>query len=92
MILSGSRPAFRISKYRIVLLLILLLLSGCTSKPEATWHLVNVNATKLQGDANLIQTRKSVIMIDGGYYGEAEKFLIPYVSALGIKTIDHFFL
>ena len=31
-------------------------------------------------------------MIDGGYYGEAERFLIPYVSALGIKTIDHFFV
>ena len=92
MILSGSRPAFRISKYRIVLLLILLLLSGCTSKPEATWHLVNVNATKLQGDANLIQIHNTVIMIDGGYYSEAEKFLIPYVTALGIKTIDHFFV
>ena len=92
MILSASRPNFRISKYRIVLLLTLLLLCACTSEPEATWHLVNVNATKLQGDANLIQTHNSVIMIDGGYYGEAERFLIPYVSALGIKTIDHFFV
>ena len=92
MIPSASRPDFRISKYRIVLLLTLLLLCACTSEPEATWHLVNVNATKLQGDANLIQTHNSVIMIDGGYYGEAERFLIPYVSALGIKTIDHFFV
>ena len=87
MILSASRPDFRISKYRIVLLLTLLLLCACTSEPEATWHLVNVNATKLQGDANLIQTHNSVILIDGGYYSEAERFLIPYVSALGIKTI-----
>ena len=79
-------------KYRIVLLLALLLLGACTSEPEATWHLVNVNATKLQGDANLIQTRNSVIMIDGGYYGEAEKHLIPYVATLGIKAIDHFFV
>jgi len=91
-ILSGDRPAFRISRYRIVLLSTLLLLCACTSEPEATWHLVNVNATKLQGDANLIQTRNSVIMIDGGYYGEAEKFLIPYVTALGVKAIDHFFV
>ena len=80
------------SKYRIVLLLALLLLSACTSEPEATWHLVNVNATELQGDANLIQTPNSVIMIDGGYYGEAEKHVIPYVTALGIKAIDHFFV
>ena len=31
-------------------------------------------------------------MIDGGYYGEAEKHVIPYVTALGIKAIDHFFV
>ena len=80
------------SKYRYVLLLTLHLLGGCGTKPEATWHLVNVNATKLQGDANLIQTGNSVIMIDGGYYSEAEKSLVPYVTALGIKTIDHFFV
>jgi len=92
MILSASRPDFRMSKYRIVLLLALLLLSACSSEPEATWHLVNVNATKLQGDANLIQTRNSVTVIDGGYYGEAEKHLIPYVATLGIKAIDHFFV
>ena len=92
MILSGSKPSFRISKYRLVLLSTLLLLCACTKEPDATWHLVNVNATELQGDANLIQTPNSVIMIDGGYYGEAEKHVIPYVTALGIKVIDHFFV
>ena len=92
MILSGSKPSFRISKYRLVLLSTLLLLCACTKEPDATWHLVNVNATELQGDANLIQTPNSVIMIDGGYYGEAEKHVIPYVTAFGIKAIDHFFV
>ena len=92
MILSGSKPSFRISKYRLVLLSTLLLLCACTKEPDATWHLVNVNATELQGDANLIQTPNSVIMIDGGYYGEAEKHVIPYVTALGIQAIDHFFV
>jgi len=92
MILSGSKPSFRISKYRLVLLSTLLLLCACTKEPDATWHLVNVNATELQGDANLVQTPNSVIMIDGGYYGEAEKHVIPYVTALGIKAIDHFFV
>jgi len=91
-ILSGTNLAFRISKYRNILLLILVLLSGCASEPEATWHLVNVNASKLQGDANLIQTSNVAIMIDGGRYSEAEKSLVPYVTALGIKTIDHFFV
>ena len=92
MILSGSKPSFRISKYRLVLLSTLLLRCACTKEPDATWHLVNVNATELQGDANLIQTPNSVIMIDGGYYGEAEKHVIAYVTALGIKAIDHFFV
>ena len=92
MILSGSKPSFRICKYRLVLLSTLLLLCACTKEPDATWHLVNVNATELQGDANLVQTPDSVIMIDGGYYGEAEKHVIPYVTALGIKAIDHFFV
>ena len=92
MILSGSKPSFRISKYRLVLLSTLFLLCACTKEPDATWHLVNVNATELQGDANLIQTPNSVIMIDGGYYSEAEKHVIPYVTALGIKAIDHFFV
>ena len=92
MILSGSKPSFRISKYRLILLSTLFLLCACTKEPDATWHLVNVNATELQGDANLIQTPNAVIMIDGGYYGEAEKHVIPYVTALGIKAIDHFFV
>ena len=92
MILSGTSLAFSISKYRNVLLLTLLWLGGCASEPEATWHLVNVNASKLQGDANLIQTSNLVIMIDGGRYSEAEKSLVPYVTALGIKVIDHFFV
>ena len=92
MILPGTSLAFSISKYRNVLLLTLLWLCGCASEPEATWHLVNVNASKLQGDANLIQTSNLVIMIDGGRYSEAEKSLVPYVTALGIKAIDHFFV
>ena len=92
MILPGTSLAFSISKYRNVLLLTLLWLSGCASEPEATWHLVNVNASQLQGDANLIQTSNLVIMIDGGRYSEAEKSLVPYVTALGIKVIDHFFV
>ena len=85
MILPGTSLAFSISKYRNVLLLTLLWLSGCASEPEATWHLVNVNASQLQGDANLIQTSNLVIMIDGGRYSEAEKSLVPYLSLIHIS-------
>jgi len=92
MILPGRKPSLSVSKYKIYALLTLLLLCGCDSGSDATWHLVNVNTTKLQGDANLIQSGNLTIMIDGGYYSEAEKSLVPYIAALGIKAIDHFFV
>ena len=76
----------------LILLLMMFLLAGCSREPDATWHMINVNTGDLQGDANLIQSGGLVIMIDGGYHSEAEKSLVPYVAALGIDKIDHFFV
>ena len=76
----------------LIFFLSVFLLAGCSSKPDASWHMVNVNTGELQGDANLIQTGDSVIMIDGGYYSEAKKSLLPYLAELGIDKIDHFFV
>lgn len=81
-----------VKKLWLGLLLPILLLVGCGSEPSATWHMINVNTGKLQGDANLIQTGGSTIMIDGGYYGEAKQSLVPYLAHLGITKIDHFFV
>ncbi|HCY13982.1 MAG TPA: hypothetical protein DG414_09115 [Gammaproteobacteria bacterium] len=76
----------------LIFFLSVFLLAGCSRKPDASWHMVNVNTGELQGDANLIQTGESVIMIDGGYYNEAKKSLLPYLAELGIDKIDHFFV
>ena len=54
--------------------------------------MINVNAGKLQGDANLLVVGNEIIMIDAGYASEARKAVIPYLSELGIKQIDHFFV
>ncbi len=87
-----GKSVSRVKKLWLGLLLPILLLVGCGSEPSATWHMINVNTGKLQGDANLIQTGGSTIMIDGGYYGEAKQSLVPYLAHLGITKIDHFFV
>jgi len=71
-----------------------LVIAGCGEEetPRATWHMVNVNAGKLQGDANLIQIGQKTIMIDAGYHSEAKEHLLPYLRGLGIKQIDYFFV
>ena len=87
-----SKSVSRVKKLWLGLLSPLLLLVGCGSEPSATWHMINVNTGKLQGDANLIQTGDSTIMIDGGYYDEAKQSLVPYLAHLGITKIDHFYV
>lgn len=58
----------------------------------ASWHMINVNAGKLQGDANLLIAGDKTVMIDAGYIEEARKAVIPYLKKLGIKKIDHFYV
>lgn len=61
-------------------------------QPIASWHMINVNAGKLQGDAHLLLIGNTTVMIDAGYASEARKSVIPYLNELGIKQIDHFFV
>lgn len=58
----------------------------------ASWHMINVNAGKLQGDANLLMIGDQVVMIDAGYAHEAKIVVVPYFQKLNIKQIDHFFI
>jgi len=87
-----GKSVSRVKKLWLGLLLPILLLVGCGSEPSATWHMINVNTGKRQGDANLIQIGDSTIMIDGGYHREAKQSLVPYLAHLGITKIDHFFV
>ena len=58
----------------------------------ASWHMINVNYGRLQGDANLLLIGNTSIMIDAGYAQEAKTEVLPYLKKLGIKKIDHFFI
>lgn len=58
----------------------------------ASWHMINVNGGKLQGDANFLLIGDATVMIDAGYASEAKKAVIPYLRELGVKSIDHFFI
>ena len=63
-----------------------------TDQSVASWHMINVNAGKLQGDAHLLLIGNTAVMIDAGYASEARKSVIPYLQDLGVKQIDHFFV
>lgn len=63
-----------------------------TDQPDASWHMINVNSGKLQGDAHMLRIGNSTVMIDAGYASEARIAVIPYLNELGIKQIDHFFV
>jgi len=62
------------------------------NEPIASWHLINVNYGRLQGDANLLVVGDINIMIDAGYAQEAKAEVLPYLQKLGIQKIDHFFI
>ncbi len=57
-----------------------------------SWHLIDVNYGRLQGDANLLIIGNTTVMIDAGYAQEAKTAVLPYLQRLGIKKIDHFFI
>jgi len=62
------------------------------NKTSVSWHMINVNSGKLQGDANLIIVGNKTVMIDAGYVTEAKKDVLPYLKKIGVKQIDHFFV
>ena len=61
-------------------------------RPLATWHMINVNGGRFQGDAHLITIGKQTLMIDAGYTEEAVNKVIPYLRRHDIGQIDYFFI
>ena len=79
----------------VALGLVGLTLGGCSNEPIATWHMIdvtNVTTGEEQGDAHLITIGDTVVMIDAGYYEQAEQAVLPYLKEIRIKEIDHFFI
>jgi competence protein ComEC len=76
----------------VIIFSLVLISSSCSETPRASWHMINVNYGKLQGDANLLIISDKTIMIDAGYAREAKTEVIPYLNALGISKIDYFFI
>lgn len=63
------------------------------NKPELVWTMVNVNNTKLQGDAHVIRTSNGkTILIDAGYREPAIEKLVPFLKEQKIKEIDLVFI
>ena len=63
----------------VALTLVGLTLGGCSNEPMATWHMINVTVGEEQGDAHLITVGDTKVMIDAGYYKQAEKVVLPYL-------------
>ncbi len=57
--------------------------------PFLTWHMVNVNSGKQQGDAHLLRVEGSEVLIDTGTQGQAATVLLPYLRDLGIDGFRH---
>lgn len=58
-------------------------------KPNLTWHMVNVNSGKQQGDAHLLRVEGREVLIDTGTPEEAEAVLLPYLQNLEIANLHH---
>ncbi|MGK5091153.1 MBL fold metallo-hydrolase [Deltaproteobacteria bacterium TL4] len=59
---------------------------------DLVWSMVNVNRA-LQGDAHIIQVKGGqTILIDAGYYDEAQQSLIPFIEAKGLSSFDKVFI
>jgi len=88
-----SKRAVQISIVAIAIITIVIIYYVKSANSSlATWHMINVNQGKLQGDANLLIVDGVVIMIDAGYSSEAKTNVLPYLQSLKIRKIDHFFI
>jgi competence protein ComEC len=89
---SGNKLGLTIVTVLLLSAASYLIFKKLTDQSAASWHMINVNAGKLQGDAHLLLIGNTAVMIDAGYASEARKSVIPYLQDLGVKQIDHFFV
>ena len=77
---------------KLYCLLVLVAINPVVTAVGSSWHMVNVNCNGNVGDANILVNGDVVTMIDAGEYEQAKISLLPYLSRIGIKQIDHFFV
>jgi beta-lactamase superfamily II metal-dependent hydrolase len=70
-----------------ILLIVAVTYFEIKNNPIASWHMINVNYGRLQGEANLLLIGNTSIMIDAGYALEARTEVLPYLNKLGIKKL-----
>ena len=64
-----------------------------TPSADLVYTMVNVNATRQQGDAHLIEVRNGkTVLIDAGSLGPAKEKLVPFLKKKKIKKIDIVFI
>jgi beta-lactamase superfamily II metal-dependent hydrolase len=57
------------------------------------WTMINVNYSAMQGDSHLIQTDTGKnILIDTGYFKQAEDMLIPFLISKKVKKLDKVYI
>ncbi len=67
--------------------------SAYSEPPDFKWTMINVNHTKLQSDAHLIQVRNgATLLIDAGFLDPARERLVPYLRENGIDKLDYVFI
>ncbi len=76
------------------LVFILFAVRHCVSSDSRlVWTMINVNATKQQADAHLIQVQDGkTILIDAGHRNTARTMLLPFLRKHGVKKIDFVFI
>ena len=80
-------------KYLLFCIPIIAVAATLHTTPELVWTMVNVNYSRLQGDAHLIKVKNGkTILIDTGYHNIAEKSLIPVLQKNHISTLDIIFI
>ena len=74
--------------------LILTTVGSVLSSPSGVdWTMINVNKTKQQADAHLIQIKNGkTILIDAGHRNTAKSMLLPYLEEHAVKKIDIVFI
>ena len=80
-------------KYLLLCIPVIVAATMLHSQPDLIWTMVNVNYSRLQGDAHLIQVRGGkTILIDTGYRNIAEKALVPDLKKKHITSLDIVFI